>query len=143
MLTVYRAISLRGKDFRTYLENYDLKNLRAQIDIHENGQKGKIFAPLSGNFIVIRCKLELHFHGHWTHLIYDFDNKTCLRIDAPINSDDEIQIAPKEVEDFTAELSSTELFINTLPPDETEEECTATGKLDHSLKQDCATIQST
>ena len=122
MLTVYRAISLKGKDFRTYLENYDLKNLRVQIDIPENEQRGKIFAPLSGNFIVIRCKLDLHFHGPWTHLIHDFDNKTCFRIEASINSDDEIQIVPKQIEDFTAEFSSTELFINTLPPNETEEE---------------------
>ena len=120
MSVTYRAISLTSKNFRTYLENYDLKNLRAQIDIHENEQRGEIFAPLSGNFIVIRRKFGSSFHSFWTHLIYDFDNKTCFGIDASTNGDDQIQIAPKQIEDFTEEFSSTELFINNLLPDETE-----------------------
>ena len=68
MRTVYRAISLTCRDFRTYLENYDLKNLRAQIDIHENNRRGEIFEPLSDNFIIVRCKLDSNFHGFCTHL---------------------------------------------------------------------------
>ena len=123
MSVVYRSISLTCKDFRTYLENYDLKNLRAQIDIHENNRRGEIFAPLSDNFIIIRCKLDSGFHGFCTHLIYDFDNKTYFRIGAFTNTDDDpIKITPQQTEDFTAEFYSTELFIDTLLPDETEGE---------------------
>lgn len=121
MSEVYRAISLTCKDFRIYLDNYDLKNLRAQIDIHENKRRGKVFDPLSDNFIIIRCKLDSRFHGNCTHLIYDFDNKTCFRIRAfTTNNDDQIEIIPKQTEDFAAEFSSTKVLINTLLPDETE-----------------------
>ena len=123
MLTTYPSISLTSKDFRTYLENYDLKNLRAQIDIHENNQRGEVFEALSDNFIIVRCKLDSGFHGSCTHLIYDFDSKTYFRIGAFVNrDDDQIKITPKQTEDFTAEFHSTELFIDTLPPDETEGE---------------------
>ena len=121
MRTIYRAISLTCKDFRTYVENYDLQNLRDQIDIKENNRSGEIFKPLSDNFIIIRCKLDSHFHGFCTHLIYDFDNTTYFRIGAFTNTDDDpIQITVEQMEDFTAEFTSTELFIDTLLPDETE-----------------------
>ena len=121
MLTVYRSINLTSKDFWTYLENYDLENLRIRIDIRENKQRGRVFEPISNNFIIIRCKLDSHFHGLWTHLIYDFDNETCFRIRAfPSQENDQIEIAPTRTEDFTAEFSSMEIFINTLLPDETE-----------------------
>ena len=123
MLTTYPSISLTSKDFRTYLENYDLKNLRAQIDIHENNRRGEVFEALSDNFIIVRCKLDSRFHGSCTHLIYDFDSKTYFRIGAFVNrDDDQIKITPKQTEDFTAEFHSTELFIDTLLPDETEGE---------------------
>ena len=121
MRTKYRAISLTCKDFRTYVENYDLQNLRDQIDIKENNRRGEIFKPLSDNFIIIRCKLDTGFHGFCTHLIYDFDNKTYFRIGAFTTGDDDpIQISSEQTEDFTAEFRSTELFIDTLLPDETE-----------------------
>lgn len=121
MFTVYRAISLTYKDFRTYLENYDLKNLIIQIDIQENNKKGEIFEPISDNFIIIQHKLGPGFHSFGTHLIYDFDSKTCLGIDASTNTDDEpIKIAPKQTEDFTTEFRSTEFLIDALLLDETE-----------------------
>ena len=118
MSVSYWAIGLTGEHFRIYLENYDLKNLRAQIDIHENEKRGKIFAPLSNNFIVTRrSRLGSGLHSFSTHLIYDFDNKTCFGISAPTN-DDQIQIMPKRTEDFIAEFHSIESFIDMLLPDE-------------------------
>ena len=71
MLDVYHAISLTCKDFRTYLDNYDLKSLRDQIDITENHRRAEVFKPLSDNSIIIRCKLDTKFHGRWTHLILE------------------------------------------------------------------------
>ena len=123
MLTVYNSISLTSKDFWTYLENYDLESLRILIDIRENRQRGEVFKPISNNFIIIRCKLDTRFHGRWTHLIYDFNNKTCFRIRAfPDTEENQIKIAPTQTENFIAEFRSMELFIDTLLLDETEEE---------------------
>ena len=116
-MIIYRSIALTGKDFRTYLENYDLKNLKVQIDISENKQRGEVFKPISDNFIIVCCEAYLRFSNS-THLIYDFDNKTRLRIAAFTNQeDDRIQITPEQIEDFTTEFSST-AFIDTLLPDE-------------------------
>ena len=120
MLTSYRATSLTCKDFRVYLENYDLKNVRAQIDIPENEQRGKVFVPLSNNFIVTRRQSGSGLHSFSTHLIYDFDNKTCFGINNSGHDDDQIQIMPKDTEDFTDEFDSIESFIDTLLPDEIE-----------------------
>ncbi len=121
MLNTYQAISLTCNDFRTYLENYDLKNLRLQIDIPENKQRGEVFEPISDNFIIIRCKLVSSIHGYYTHLIYDFDNRTCFGIGAYTNTnDDQIKITPKQTENFTAEFSSTKALIDTFLPDKTE-----------------------
>lgn len=118
-MIVYRSISLTGKDFRTYLENCDLKNLKIQIDITENEQSGKVFKPISDNFIIVRCEAHRLRCGFSTHLIYDFDNKTRLRIEAFTDKeDDRIRIAPEQIEDFTTQISSIE-FIDNLLPDET------------------------
>ena len=123
MSMVYSSISLTSKNFREYLENYDLKNLRVQIDIPENKQRGEIFEPLSDNFIIIRRRSDPAFNGPWTHLIYDFDNKMCFGITASTNrDDDQIKIAPKQTEDFTTEFISAEFMVNSLLPDETDEE---------------------
>lgn len=120
MMIVYRSITLTSKDFRTYLENYDFKNLKVQIDIGENKQRSEIFKPISDNFIIVCC--ESHFrlrYNNSTHLIYDFDNKTRFRIGAYTNTEDNrITISPEQLEDFTTEFSSIE-FIDTLLPNET------------------------
>ena len=95
--------------------------MRDQIDIKENNRRGEIFKPLSDNFIYIRCKLDTGFHGFCTHLIYDFDKQNIFRIGAfTTDDDDPIQISSEQTEDFTAEIRSTELFIDTLLLDETE-----------------------
>ncbi len=120
-MVVYRSITLTGKDFRAYLENHDLKNLKVHIDIQENKQSGEVFKPISDNFTIVCCGSHLRNYNS-THLIYDFDNKTRLRIRAFTNEEDNrIEIIPEQIEDFTTEFNSIE-FIDTLLLNETEGE---------------------
>ena len=116
----YESISLTGKDFRAYIENHDLENLKVRIDIQENKQSGEIFKPISDNFIIVCYQPHLRFYN-CTHLIYDFDSKTRFRIIAFTNQDNQISIIPEQREDFTTEFNSTE-FIDTLLLNKTGDE---------------------
>ena len=121
-MVVYRSMTLTGKDFRAYLENHDLKNLKVHIDIQENKQSGEVFKPISDNFTIVCCQRPYLPFYNCTHLIYDFDSKTRLRIGAFTNGEDNrIEIIPEQIEDFTTEFNSIE-FIDTLLPNETEGE---------------------
>ena len=122
-MNIYQSLSLTGKDFRAYLENHDLKNLKIHIDIQENKQRGEVFKPISNNFIIVCCQphLQSHIYGY-THLIYDFDNKTRFRINASTSKENnQIQIVPEQTEYFMSEFNSIE-FIDTLLLNETEDE---------------------
>ena len=121
-MVLYQALALTAKDFRAYLENHDLKNLKVHIDIQENKQSGEVFKPISDNFIIVCCQRPYLPFYNCTHLIYDFDSKTRLRIDASTSKEnDQIEIIPEQIEDFTTQFNSIE-FIDTLLLNKTEDE---------------------